>query len=194
MLDAYMALVDSLIEQFRGKPRIDVLIRAIAKQFQRVADFYAQLQFERSLDTAVGAQLDRIGDIVRLTRNEAIELSGDGSLGDEQYRLWLKYKALANISRGQYGDFIAAAKMFVGPANTIRYTERPDFPAMARINILAVGAGQLALLDYLKFLKAAGVQLEIVSFRTWGEVLNKDFLTWGAMLPYDWGTVHNGVI
>ena len=56
------------IEQFRGKPNIQVLHDALARPLQDLHDFFLQLKTRRSLSDAVGAQLDGVGYIVVLSR------------------------------------------------------------------------------------------------------------------------------
>lgn len=51
-------------EQFRGKPIFDKYIRLLLSGFEELQTVVQQLQQERSIDTAVGAQLDVIGEIV----------------------------------------------------------------------------------------------------------------------------------
>lgn len=51
-------------EQFRGKPVFDKYIRLLLSGFEELQEVARQLQQERSIDSAVGAQLDVIGEIV----------------------------------------------------------------------------------------------------------------------------------
>ena len=63
--------LESLPEQFRGQPNIEVIIGSWAKQLEEVEAVLAELLAKRGFDDAEGAQLDRIGDIVVLTRPES---------------------------------------------------------------------------------------------------------------------------
>jgi len=64
----------------------------LARQLEDVYDFFYQLHTLRWLQTAEGVQLDGIGDIVVLSRMEALALSNLGGLNipidDPTYRLW----------------------------------------------------------------------------------------------------------
>lgn len=51
-------------EQFKGKPVFDKYIQLLLSGFEELQEVARQLQQERSIDTAVGAQLDVIGEIV----------------------------------------------------------------------------------------------------------------------------------
>lgn len=57
-------------EQFKGKPVFDKYIRVLLSGFEELQEVARQLQQERSIDTAVGAQLDVIGDIVGRPRGQ----------------------------------------------------------------------------------------------------------------------------
>ena len=104
------------IEQFRGKPNIQVLHDALARQLQDLFDFFLQLKTGRSLSDAVGAQLDGVGDIVVLSRREAGDLASyagrGGETDDETYRKFLVYKVLKNTCDCTYPDIIKAFRMF----------------------------------------------------------------------------------
>ena len=51
-------------EQFKGKPIFEKYIRLLLSGYEELQAAARQLQQERSIDTAVGAQLDNIGEIV----------------------------------------------------------------------------------------------------------------------------------
>jgi len=53
-----------ITEQFRGQPIMDKYLRLLLSGVLDVQEVLRQLQQQRSIDTAVGAQLDVIGDIV----------------------------------------------------------------------------------------------------------------------------------
>lgn len=53
-----------ITEQFRGKPVMDKYLRLILSGILDAQEVLRQLQQQRSIDTAVGAQLDVIGEIV----------------------------------------------------------------------------------------------------------------------------------
>ena len=98
MADYVATLKNDLVEQFRGKANIEALMEVIGAQLQQVYDFYDQLRQDRGVHTAVGKQLDGVGDIVVMTRMEAGKLAGDPIpfevIDDETYRRYLIYKIL----------------------------------------------------------------------------------------------------
>ena len=71
MADFVEKLKSDLVEQFKGKPHIEALMEVIGEQLQDVADFYEDLRTLRGIHTALGKQLDGVGDIVVLNRAEA---------------------------------------------------------------------------------------------------------------------------
>lgn len=89
MADYVVALKKDLVEQFRGKANIEALVEVIGAQFQQVYDFYDQLRYNRDVYTAVGKNLDGVGDIAVLTRMEAAQIAGDPIpfevIDDERY-------------------------------------------------------------------------------------------------------------
>lgn len=59
-----------LLEQFRNRKNIAAVCDAIDKQTAAIAETLTAIAYETDIDTAVGAQLDRIGNIVGLTRSD----------------------------------------------------------------------------------------------------------------------------
>ena len=80
-----------LVEQFRSKPRIEALLKAIAAQVQQLEDVATDLREKRWLDTAEGAQLDGLGRILGLDR---------GAWDDEQYRARLRFRIRVLLADG----------------------------------------------------------------------------------------------
>ncbi len=55
-------MVDDLLEQFRGKKNIGVLMESYAQQFQEVYDFLMSMLNLLDLEACTGVQLDLIRD------------------------------------------------------------------------------------------------------------------------------------
>ena len=167
-MDKYVeSLKKDLIEQFRGKPNIEVLARALARQLQEVFDFFEEIGQDRGLYTAVGSQLDGVGDIVVLNRAEASQLAGftknpDEVIDDENYRKYLIFKVLKNTCDCTYPDIIKAFKMFWdGP---LYYSEDPEIPAtmIMKTGTLTPEMPPDKLLS-APVVKAAGVGVRIIA-------------------------------
>lgn len=157
--DYFMTMCADLPCQFREKAKIRGLLSALSKQLDGVQQFFSEINLLRSVDTAAGVQLDGIGDIVCLSRADALSLSaGAMSMGDETYRKWLKYKIAVNTSNGTYADIMNAVKMLVGN-NRVGYRESPSYPATAILDVSGLEYEDILTADLLRKIKAAGVRL-----------------------------------
>tara|TARA_R100000656_G_scaffold122612_1_gene98332 strand:+ start:438 stop:1169 length:732 start_codon:yes stop_codon:yes gene_type:complete len=68
-VDNYLeTAVTRVTQQFRGKPVFERYLKLLLSGFDEIQDAVRQLQVERSIDTAIGTQLDVIGDIVGRSR------------------------------------------------------------------------------------------------------------------------------
>ena len=112
--DYRQKMVDDLLEQFRGKKNISVLVESYAQQFQEVYDFLMSLLKLLDLEACTGAQLDLIGEIVVLSRYDArvmVEQSYEGEvLDDDLYRKLLKWKILLNTNDCTYWSMMKGIK------------------------------------------------------------------------------------
>lgn len=131
MVDYITTLKNDLVEQFRGKANIESLMEVIGEELQSVFDFYEQLRNERDVNTAIGQQLDGVGDIAVMTRKEAGQLAGNpipfDVIDDDTYRQYLIYKILKNTCDCTYPDIIKAFRMFWD--RPLYYSEDPEQPA-----------------------------------------------------------------
>ena len=91
------------------------------------------------IETAEGINLDRIGEIVVLSRADAGLLAAQAGnldfdvIDDARYRKYLKYKILANTSNATYKDIITAVKMIWG-VDKVSYSENLDGPASLTVS------------------------------------------------------------
>ena len=164
MADYVATLKNDLVEQFRGKANIEALMEVIGAQLQQVYDFYDQLRQDRGVHTAVGKQLDGVGDIVVMTRMEAGKLAGDPIpfevIDDETYRRYLIYKILKNTCDCTYPDIIKAFRMFWD--RPLYYKEDPAEPATMIFDTGEMdGAVDTTPLFTTPLLRAAGVTLKL---------------------------------
>ena len=164
MADYVVALKKDLVEQFRGKANIEALVEVIGAQFQQVYDFYDQLRYNRDVYTAIGKNLDGVGDIAVLTRMEAAQIAGDPIpfevIDDERYRQYLIYKILKNTCDCTYPDIIKAFRMFWD--KPLYYTEDPAYPATMIFDTGEMdGTVDTTPLFNTPLLRAAGVTLKL---------------------------------
>jgi hypothetical protein len=87
--------VEQLVAQFRQKPRIEGVLRALSDGAQDFYDAALQVYIGRWIDVAEGVQLDEIGDAVDLARAGWV---------DETYRRLLKAQILVLASDGEWED------------------------------------------------------------------------------------------
>lgn len=120
-------------QQFQGRQKIEILVRAFARQIQEVQSVFEDLNTKLDLHEAVGKNLDYIGTIIPLSRKEAGELCGlclteqGPVLSDERYVQILKYKLLKNTSECTYYDIMAGLEyLYDFP---FLYREDPQYPA-----------------------------------------------------------------
>lgn len=159
------ALDRDTLEQFRGKSNLEILHDALARQLQEVYECFAQLNDQRDLYTAVGAQLNGIGEIAALTRMEAGLLAGNpipfDVIDDETYRQYLIWKVLKNTTDCTYHDIIKAFRMFWD--KPLYYREDPEQPATMIFDTGAITADtDVSSLIRVPILRAAGVTVKIV--------------------------------
>ena len=170
-MDNYMdwlrKLQDDLIEQFRGQPKIAVFQKAVARQLVDLYAFYYQLYILQWLNQAEGAQLDGIGNIVDLSRTDALIWANIAGLNvpmnDELYRIYLMFKIFLNTSEGTYADVVRTLEMF-WPDTPFYYSEYIDIPATMFFTSGALPmTTDLRILQIVTRVKAAGVALHFVA-------------------------------
>ena len=164
MVDYFASLKADLVEQFKGQPNIEAVMEVIAEQLQDVADFYEDLRTQRSISTAVGSQLDGVGDIVVLSRAEAGKLSSFVNPGepinDETYRKYLYYKVLKNTNTCTYPDLIRAFRIFW--EKPLYYHEDPEHPAVMFLETRTLSPeDHVENLLRIPIIKAAGVGIHV---------------------------------
>ena len=161
--DYLTKLRGDLLEQFRGRPNIEVVQRALARQLEEVYEFFVQLSTLRWLHTAKGVQLDNIGDIVVLSRADALAVSEKADqyvpMDDETYRLYLAWKIALNTSNCTHSDIRKAMRLF-WERTPIYYSEDPDYPATMFFTIPeTISLQEAAVFRIAAMVKAAGVAL-----------------------------------
>lgn len=128
-------------QQFHGKPKIEILIRALARQLAEVETVLREINELTDINTAHGKSLDYVGDIVCMSRKEAGELVnqqyGEPVISDERYREYLRYKVLRNTSDCTYWDIMQALDI-LWDVTRATYYEQADRPATIFIGLPTV--------------------------------------------------------
>lgn len=179
----------NMLIQFRRSPAIESLVKAIYQPVNALHSAFFDLAAKRWLDTAEGVQLDRIGDIVGLTRtlsNAQIvdffgfdtqtavkgfaqarlrrqyegRYGGTETLPDYEYRLLLRWKIAVNNGHGTAAEIVDALNTILG-SQMLRLGDVGN----AKIQVVVNGEGAPEyILNNLPslFMAAAGVGVEVV--------------------------------
>jgi hypothetical protein len=135
-----------LLSQFSRSTRLRSLICALADQADPIEQNLWDVQAYRSIDTATGLQLDRLGLLLGLPREANT---------DADYRRFLRAKILANNSTGRADTLIQILELLDNGFDPTAITLREDFPAVAVLHCL-VDSGDDALGEYfVRFLRQA---------------------------------------
>lgn len=163
-----MAILDEWIEdlpqQFQNKENIETLIRAFSRQIEELLEVFKQLDSLTDLESAVGTNLDMVGDIITLTRKEAGILAGidveDPVISDERYRQFLKYQMLVNTNECTYHDLMDGLAL-LWDVSPIYYKEDPALPAVIILTMpFLTPGGKVVTLGEVPMVKPAGVRIE----------------------------------
>lgn len=126
-------LADELIAYLRTKPRIAALGEALGSQLQELEESLLDLRDERTLDVAVGEQLDQYGRLVGEQR---------GALADDEFRRFIAARILSNTSQGVPDRLIDVIRILAGPfalETPTTYTEPiyiPRYPAGYTLTVI----------------------------------------------------------
>lgn len=129
--------INELPQQFQNKKNIAVLIKALSRQYDKLIQVFEELNAETDLDTAVGKNLDMVGNILSLDRKEAhivIRKSKQTEITDEIYRQVLRYQAIRNNTDCTYYDIMDSMSLLWDTEN-VKYMEDPNHPAMISLNL-----------------------------------------------------------
>jgi len=145
--------IDLLIEQYRGRPRIEGLIAAMLGESQSVEDAFAELAIEGNVDTAAGAQLDILGRIVGQERL---------ALDDETFRTFIRVRVRVNRSNGTPEDIHSIFRLLYPDVGDFQIVEYP--PAAFELVMNVEPMHELSLLaSLLRQSKATGVRADLIS-------------------------------
>lgn len=140
---------DLLLEQYKGKPRMEAMVCILREELQEVEDALWDLYTRRSVNSATWAAEDVLGAIVGRDR---------AGMSNEDYRCWIKAQILVNRSSGYGEELIAILKAIFGQGASVELREY--YPASVIITLndeLAVSRRVVGAI--LQTAKAAGVRL-----------------------------------
>lgn len=178
-----------LLFRYRNKPRLEAVLCTLTDQLSELEVAARDVWVGRQLDTAVGVQLDGIGDIVGEPRKGRT---------DEVYRIFLRVRILVNRSDGKVEQLYAILVQAFG-AVPMAITEH--YPASLQV-VLYEAIGDVLPGDFVMYLRQAkggGVRLE---FSYTVEALTDTLIwnssesdqAWGSTADPDLGGVWAGVM
>ena len=103
-----------ITEQFKEKPIFDKYLELLIGGKIELQQVFKDLMQKRSLNTAIGSQLDQIGEIVGQSRtlvNVQTMPAQTVVLDDDTYRIFIKSKIAKNITRSTPEDIMANANL-----------------------------------------------------------------------------------
>ena len=121
---------------------LDGIVWAFAPEYEHLMLALGGFEWINNIDKCNGVLLNRIGQLVCLTRQQAGAMIGSRELADNDdiYRVCLKYKAYVNSCRCTPNEIIEATKIIFG-ATEVVYSERRDVPATIYLSISVHPAG-----------------------------------------------------
>lgn len=136
--------------QYKDKARISGIVATLAEHAQSLEDSYQALFGGRTVEAAVGVQLDGMGQIIGLARA--------AGQSDELYRESLRIRIVQNLNQATPEEFIAAAKFFL-VADVVNFQEL--FPAAVSVfsTTVILPADRDRIRAFLQRLLPAGVEL-----------------------------------
>lgn len=143
-----------LLQQYKGKPRLESLIDSTNIQVQEIEDALFGLRIRLDIDSVGGIPLDMIGEIVGIER---------GGFDDATYRSILKSKIGQNVSNGTPEDVITT---FVAITGTEFVLYQDLFPG--GIGLYSTVQIDPALIDLIYSLvektDPAGVRIDFIAY------------------------------
>ena len=141
-------------------------VAVMASPFQSLEGMLQQLLTERSIDTAVGAQLDVIGRIVGQRRN---------GLDDDTYRRHCRAKISVNRATGTFEDIYKIIDLIIYDDDA-EYVAQNEGTATVRVRVDdLVITPELAKVTYGFLRKAVSAGVRLIF--EWGEVPEDELFT-----------------
>lgn len=150
--DHVAAALARLAQQLKDKPNIEAIFTALLGPTQSIEDVLYQLLTERTIDTAVGAQLDALGTLVGQPRNGMV---------DEDYRRLVRARIARNNSDGLVEDLIVVTRLIIDNTDfTIEADQEPIASVAMRVFGIEMDPDLAELLiSFLRDTVSAGVRI-----------------------------------
>jgi hypothetical protein len=144
--------IDRLPELFKAKPNLTNLLTVWCAPIQEFENVLYALLIQRTVDVAIGAQLDQLGVIVDQDRN---------GLTDDDYRRYIRAAIRANLSDGTINDLLVISRLIVNDPTAV-ITFVPGYPGSGVISVTEIpfeDAIATALAVFLRKAATAGVRI-----------------------------------
>lgn len=145
--------IGRLIQQYKGKPKIEGVITAFVEQIQELEDRTFDLFTLRALAIATGEQLDRFGEIVVQDRE---------GFDDDFYRILLQTKIGINISNGEPQAVINTIKLLT-QATLVHYQNLGDASIGLSVNTEIAADMVDFIFENMEKVIMAGVRIDFIS-------------------------------
>lgn len=142
-----------LLEQFKGKAKIEALLSSFIEQIQDGEVVTFDLYAERLLDTATGVQLDVLGTIVGQERQWS---------DDEEYRLYIKARIAINRSNGKAEEIINILNLVWGSTYTYEVQDTGNASFQIDLRDAVPTAVATTILTMATDAKAGGVKIRVI--------------------------------
>lgn len=137
-----------LLQQYKGSTNLRAIVSAFVEQVQELEDVLNTVPATRSLDTATGASLDALGELVGMPR----PLGTD----DDVYRVLIFGRIGLNISQGETERVIALYSLFTASDRVQMQEYQPASISLMSDGAVVPGVEDM-LGEFLEAVTAAGV-------------------------------------
>ena len=141
-----------LLEQFKNKTDLAAWLSTYIAEIQEVENMLVSLNTERTLDSAVGVQLDGIGRIIGQAR--------DGQT-DDVYRIRIKARIALNLSSGTVEEVLTIMGLVLDGC-TFWWTSRPPASYVLDVHGATTTADAVEAAAIMGEASAAGVNSQLV--------------------------------
>lgn len=141
-----------LLNQYKNKINFSNLISSLVGSIQTLEDVYFDLIEKRSIDIAVGIQLDRLGTIVGQEREGRT---------DEEYRQRIKARILQNVSQGEPEKLIDLVTLLLNP-NLIHIHDAGLGGVLVGFDVSVPSNQLVELLSNLQLVVGAGIRVDYI--------------------------------
>lgn len=200
-MDAFNILIylNAITSQHREKDKYIQLVSATLQPLIDLNHCLSDFNYNFGLDSAVGKQLDFLGDLIGVSRITEFPLEdGSNKLSDEDYRVLIKSKAAQNFWDGTIqGLFDVWGIIF--PDIPLNLTDNQDMTCLVTVNSENFNINQISLLfNNLLIPKPAGVEysylfadrtvfafdMDTTMFKGWDEGY------WGGIRENKWSDIN----